>query len=58
MSSQSVTVIIPVAAAIAKAEVPSVSAFSLPLAMVHVRPVVSPVVAIVPTAAEQDVDSA
>ena len=50
--------IIPVDPAIVKADVPSESVSSLPEEIDHVRPVVSPVVAMVAGLAEQDVDSA
>ena len=58
MSSQSATVMIPVAPAIVKASVLSESVSSLPLVIDHVRPVISPVVARSTTVPEQDVDSA
>ena len=58
ISPQSATVIIPVPAPMVKADVPSESVSSLPPVIDQARFVVSPVVVIVPTAAEQDVDSA
>ena len=58
ISSQSATVIIPVAPAIAKALVLSPSVSSFPEAIVHVRPVWSPVVARSTTVPAQLVDSA
>ena len=58
MSSQSATVIIPVAEAIVKALVLSPSVSSFPEAIVHVRPVWSPVVARSTTVPAQLVDSA